>query len=66
LALVSGVALVEQIVETITIFGHEGFIAPGGPMNLQLGAWLTTVALVCTGIVLASSQEERNGASRNR
>ena len=30
LALVSGVALAEQIIETITIFGREGFIAPGG------------------------------------
>jgi apolipoprotein N-acyltransferase len=53
LALVAGVALGEQIIETITIFGRQGFIAPGGPMNLQLGAILTTVAIACTGVVLA-------------
>jgi hypothetical protein len=28
---------VEQGVETITVFGESGFIAPGGPMNLYLG-----------------------------
>lgn len=55
LALVAGVALAEQIIETITIFGRQGFIAPGGPMNLQLGALLTTVAIVSTGLVLALS-----------
>jgi hypothetical protein len=58
LALVAGVALAEQIIETITIFGRQGFIAPGGPMNLQLGALLTTVAIVSTGIVLALSHPE--------
>jgi len=27
----------EQAVETITVFGHTGFIAPGGTMNVYLG-----------------------------
>jgi len=27
----------EQAIETITVFGHTGFIAPGGPMNVYLG-----------------------------
>jgi hypothetical protein len=35
------VALVEQSIETITIFGSTGFTQPGGAMNMQLGAGLT-------------------------
>ncbi len=35
------IALVEQAIETITIFGSTGFTQPGGAMNLQLGAALT-------------------------
>jgi len=62
LALVTGVAVVEQIIETITIFGRRGFIAPGGPMNLQLGALLTTVGIVCTGVVLSWSNPHRGRA----
>ncbi len=53
LGLVTAVALVEQLVETSTIFGKAGFIAPGGPMNLMLGAYLTTIAFVCTGVAVA-------------
>jgi hypothetical protein len=53
LGVVAGIALVEQLVETITIFGSRGFIAPGGSMNLQLGAGLTTIALACIGVVLS-------------
>ena len=41
LAWLGVVALTEQAVETITVFGTHGFIAPGGPMNLVLGAGLT-------------------------
>ena len=37
------VAFVEQAVETITVFGTHGFIAPGGAMNVLLGAALTAV-----------------------
>jgi hypothetical protein len=35
------VALVEQTVETVTIFGSRGFTQPGGAMNWQLGGTLT-------------------------
>jgi hypothetical protein len=52
LGVVAAVALAEQLVETITIFGHDGFIAPGGPMNVDLGAGLTGVALLCVGVAL--------------
>jgi hypothetical protein len=50
LGVVATVALLEQLVETITIFGHKGFAAPGGPMNLYLGGALTGVAIVSLGI----------------
>jgi hypothetical protein len=39
-------AFLEQAIETITIFGSAGFRAPGGPMNLQLGAGLTATWLL--------------------
>ena len=58
LGVVAGVAAVEQLVETITIFGKTGFTAPGGPMNLVLGAYLTTIAFVCTGIAVARVMRE--------
>jgi hypothetical protein len=53
------VALVEQAIETITIFGHRGFIAPGGPMNLLLGAGLTSAALIAVGISIARTPAAR-------
>ena len=28
---------IEQAIETITVFGQTGFIAPGGTMNMYLG-----------------------------
>lgn len=49
--LVAAVAAAEQLVETITVFGRHGFLAPGGPMNVYLGAGLTAVALVSMGVV---------------
>ena len=36
----SAVFLLEQAVETITVFGKTGFIAPGGAMNVYLGGVL--------------------------
>jgi hypothetical protein len=57
LGIVSAVALVEQLVETITIFGKHGFIAPGGPMNVELGAGLTAIALLGLGIALARTPD---------
>jgi len=55
LGLVAAVALAEQLAETVTIFGRHGFIAPGGPMNIYLGAGLTAVALLSLGIALGRS-----------
>jgi len=40
----------EQAIETITVFGKSGFIAPGGDMNVQLGAGLLVVWLVAVGV----------------
>ena len=37
LALLSLILFVEQGIETITVFGQKGFLAPGGAMNLYLG-----------------------------
>ncbi|HMB60935.1 MAG TPA: hypothetical protein VKN35_13565 [Xanthomonadales bacterium] len=33
----SAIFFLEQTVETVTVFGHAGFIAPGGTMNVYLG-----------------------------
>ena len=40
------VAFVEQAIETVTVFGTHGFTAPGGDMNLLLGAGLTAIWFV--------------------
>ena len=37
----------------MTIFGRHGFIAPGGPMNIYLGAGLVAVALLALGLCAA-------------
>ena len=38
-------AFAEQAIETVTVFGTNGFTAPGGGMNVVLGAVLTAVWL---------------------
>lgn len=53
LGAVTGIALIEQLVETITVFGSRGFTAPGGPMNLLLGPALTILGIGSTAIVTA-------------
>lgn len=40
LAWLSAVFGIEQAIETITVFGRSGFIAPGGSMNVYLGGFL--------------------------
>src|SRR5436190_5302321 len=50
LAYFSAVFALEQALETITIFGKSGFIAPGGDMNFQLGAGLLLVWLIALGV----------------
>jgi hypothetical protein len=53
LGVVGGIALTEQVIETMTIFGRTGFTAPGGPMNLLLGAGLVSIWWLCLGVWLA-------------
>ena len=55
LGVVAAIAIVEQAVETVTIFGTHGFTAPGGPMNLILGAGLVTIVFICVGIAVSRS-----------
>jgi hypothetical protein len=57
LAWITIVFAVEQSVETITVFGKRGFIAPGGPMNFTLGAGLFIVWIICAGIAASGSTE---------
>jgi hypothetical protein len=52
----------EQSIETITIFGHRGFFAPGGPMNFTLGAGLFLIWVLGAGIA-ASGAEVSPGPS---
>jgi hypothetical protein len=58
LGALAALALIEQAVETITVFGRRGFIAPGGPMNLYLGGALTGIALVSVGITISRSMPD--------
>ena len=60
--IVSAVALAEQLVETITVFGQHGFLAPGGPMNVYLGAGLTAIAWLSLGIALARTAPDATAA----
>jgi hypothetical protein len=46
LTILGAIAFAEQAIETVTVFGRSGFIAPGGDMNLILGAFLTLAWLV--------------------
>lgn len=57
LGVIAAVALAEQLVETVTIFGRHGFIAPGGPMNIYLGAGLVAVSLLGLGIAAARASD---------
>jgi hypothetical protein len=59
LGIVGGIALAEQTMETVTIFGRSGFTAPGGPMNLLLGAGLVGIWWLCLGIWLSRSSSPR-------
>jgi hypothetical protein len=45
LVVLGAIAFVEQAIETTTVFGEDGFPAPGGDMNLALGAGLTLLWL---------------------
>jgi len=54
LGVVGVIAVVEQTVETSTIFGSTGFMEPGGAMNLQLGAGLVWVWMLAFALWSAS------------
>jgi hypothetical protein len=54
LAFLSTVFVAEQLIETITIFGKSGFIAPGGPMNFMLGAGLYFIWIIAVGIAVST------------
>jgi hypothetical protein len=56
LAAVSGVLLVEQLVESATIFAHHGFLAPGGGMNSLLGPTLYGIWLISLGVAAGSAR----------
>ncbi len=43
LGILGVIALSEQAIETITVFGSTGFTQPQGAMNMQLGASLTVL-----------------------
>jgi hypothetical protein len=60
LAFVTGIVVAEQLAETVTIFGKKGFTAPGGPMNLLLGAGLFLIAIVCVGVATARSMTDEH------
>jgi hypothetical protein len=55
LGILGAVVFAEQLIETITVFGDDGFIAPGGPMNAYLGALLFAVWLFSLAVNLARS-----------
>ena len=58
LAYFSAVFVLEQAIETITIFGKSGFIAPGGDMNFQLGAGLLFVWLIALGVATSRGRAD--------
>ena len=49
--MLAAAVMIEQLIESITIFGSRGFIAPGGAMNSMLGAGLTLITWLVAGIV---------------
>jgi hypothetical protein len=55
---IAAVAVVEQAVESLTVFGRHGFVAPGGGMNADLGAAVTAVALIAAVVVVVRRRAE--------
>ncbi len=53
LAWLTLVLVLEQLIETTTALATSGFLAPGGPMNLQLGAGLFLIWIVATGVAIS-------------
>jgi hypothetical protein len=63
LGILLAAALIEQLIETVTVFGHTGFTSPGGPMNAYLGAGLVAASAAALGLTLAfrSNTPNRRG-----
>lgn len=53
LAWVTLVLVVEQLIETTTTLATSGFLAPGGPMNLEVGAGLFLLWVVAAGAAVS-------------
>jgi hypothetical protein len=62
LTILGALAFVEQLAETVTVFGTGGFIAPGGDMNLVLGAGLSLLWLVGLTVWAAGRLPTEDGA----
>jgi hypothetical protein len=63
LAWLTAVFAAEQSIETITVFGKRGFIAPGGAMNFALGAGLFLVWIIGAGIAASQAAETSTSVS---
>ena len=59
LGVFGAVVAVEQAIETVTIFGSSGFTAPGGPMNMQLGAFLVVTWTLAFALSRAFASQRR-------
>lgn len=59
LAWLSVALIVEQAIETLTVFGTSGFVAPGGPMNLVLGAGLFVIWVIACAAALPTDPVDR-------
>jgi hypothetical protein len=57
LAWLTAVFALEQSIETITVFGKRGFIAPGGAMNFMLGAGLFLAWIIGAGVAASRAAE---------
>lgn len=55
LTALGAITFAEQAVETVTVFGARGFTAPGGDMNVLLGAALTAAWLA--GLVVWAARQ---------
>jgi hypothetical protein len=64
LAYFSAVFVLEQAIETVTIFGKSGFIAPGGDMNFQLGAGLLAVWVVALGVATSRRRADTHALAQ--
>ena len=55
LAWITAVFVIEQAAETVTILNTDGFTAPGGTMNLTVGAGLFVIWIISAGIASTAS-----------